>query len=67
MFDIARRFHIQLICLTHLGTAAVTSFFDMVYQLRFKNLPLSNVEILESEPKQHMEHAYYLSEQLSIF
>lgn len=67
MFGIARHFHIQLICLTHLGTAAVTSFFDMVYQLRFKNLPLSNVEILESEPKQHMEHAYYLSEQLSMF
>ncbi len=67
MFRIARHFHIQLICLTHLGTAAVTSFFDMVYQLRFKNIPLSNVEILESEAKQHMEHAYYLSEQLSLF
>lgn len=67
MFYISRLFHIQLICLTHLGTAAVTSFFDMVYQLRFKNLPLSNMEILESEAKQHMEHAYYLSEQLSLF
>lgn len=67
MFRIARHFHIQLICLTHLGTAAVTSFFNMVYQLRFKSLPLSNVEILESETKQHMEHAYYLSEQLSLF
>ncbi len=67
MFRIARHFHIQLICLTHLGTAAVTSFFDMVYQLRFKNLPLSNVEILEVEAKLHMEHAFYLSEQLSLF
>lgn len=67
MFRIARHFHIQLICLTHLGTAAVTSFFDMVYQLRFRSLPLSNVEILESEAKQHMEHAYYLSDQLSLF
>lgn len=67
MFRIARHFHIQLICLTHLGTAAVTSFFDMVYQLRFKSLPLSNVEIMKAEAKQHMEHAYYLSEQLSLF
>ena len=67
MFSIARHFNIQLICLTHLGTATVTRFFDMVYQLRFRNLPLSNVEILESEVKQHMEHAYYLSEQLSLF
>lgn len=67
MFRIAQHFHIQLICLTHLGTAAVTSFFNMVYQLRFKNLPLSNMEILEAEAKQHMEHAYYLSEQLSLF
>lgn len=67
MFRIARHFHIQLICLTHLGTAAVTSFFDMVYQLRFKGLPLSNVEVMEAEAKQHMEHAYYLSEQLSLF
>lgn len=67
MFRIAHQFHIQLICLTHLGTAAVTSCFDMVYQLRFKNLPLSNVEILESEAKQHMEYAYYLSEQLSLY
>ena len=66
MFRIARHFHIQLICLTHLGTATVTSLFDMVYQLRFRNLLLSNVEILESEEKQHMEHAYYLSEQLSL-
>lgn len=67
MFSIARHFHIQLICLTHLGTADVTSFFDMVYRLRFRYLPLSNVQILESEPKQHMEHAYYFSEQLSLF
>ena len=67
MFRMAHHFHIQLICLTHLGTAAVTSCFDMVYQLRFKNLPLSTVEILESEAKQHMEHTYYLSEQLSLF
>ena len=67
MFRIARHFHIQLICLTHLGTAAVTSFFDMVYQLRFKSLPLSNLEIMKAEAKQHMEHAYYLSEQLSLF
>ena len=67
MFRIARHFHIQLICLTHLGTAAVTSFFDMVYQLRFKSLPLSNMGILEAEAKQHMEHAYYLSEQRSLF
>lgn len=44
-----------------------SKLIPMVYQLRFKNLPLSNVEILESEAKQHMEHAYYLSEQLSIF
>ncbi len=67
MFGIARHFNIQLICLTHLGTATVTRFFDVVYQLRFRNLPLSNVEILESDVKQHMEHAYYLSEQLSLF
>lgn len=67
MFHIARHFHIQLICLTHLGTADVTSFFNMVYQLRSKSLPLSNMEILEAEAKQHMEHAYYLSEQLSLF
>ncbi len=66
MFRIARHFHIQLICLTHIGTAAVTSFFDMVYQLRFKNIPLSDVEVLESEAMQNMEHAYYLSEQLSL-
>ena len=67
MFSIARHFHIQLICLTHIGTAAVTGFFDMVYQLRFRSLPLSNKEILQSEAKQHIEHAYYLSEQLSLF
>ena len=42
-------------------------FFDMVYQLRFRSLPLSNTEILESDAKQHIEHAYYLSENLSLF
>ncbi|MCH5195633.1 MAG: hypothetical protein J1F28_02895 [Oscillospiraceae bacterium] len=66
MFRIAHHFNIQLICLTHLGTAAVTNCFDMVYQLRFRKLQLSNVEILESEAKQHIEHAFYLSEQLSL-
>ncbi|MBQ7004420.1 MAG: hypothetical protein IJN57_10745 [Oscillospiraceae bacterium] len=67
MFRIAHHFHIQLICLTHLGTAAVTNCFDMVYQLRFRTLPLSSIEVLESEVKQHMEHAFYLSEQLALF
>ena len=67
MFRIARHFHIQLICLTHLGTADVTSFFNMVYQLRFRTLPLSSFEVLEAEAKQHMEHAYYRTEQLSLF
>lgn len=66
VFRIARHFHIQLICLTHLGTATVTGSFAMVYQLRFRTLPLSNMQVLESEAKQSMEHAYYLSEQLSL-
>ncbi len=67
MFRIAHHFNIQLICLTHLGTAAVTGCFDMVYQLKFRTLALSNVQILEAEAKQHMEHAYFLSEQISMF
>lgn len=67
MFQIAHHFHIQLICLTHLGTAAVTNCFDMVYQLRFRTSPLSSIEVLEAEVKQHMEHAFYLSEQLALF
>lgn len=67
MFRIAHHFHIQLICFTHLDTAAIKNCFDMAYRLRFRNLPLSNVEILESEPEQQMEHAFYLSEQISLF
>ena len=67
MFRIAKHFHIQLICLTHIGTQAVKSSFEIVYQLRFKNLALSNIQILESELEQHMEHAFYRSEQLSLF
>jgi chromosome segregation ATPase len=67
MFRIARHFNIQLICLTHIGTSAIINCFDMVYQLSFRNLPLSNVEVLKSELQQHMEHAYYFSEQLSLF
>ncbi|MGN0614475.1 MAG: hypothetical protein ACI4JB_11325 [Porcipelethomonas sp.] len=66
MFDIAKKFHIQLICLTHLGNAEIVRCFTNVYQLKLKVLPLSKMEVLEAKPMQHLEYAFYRSEQLSL-
>ena len=66
MFEIARKFHIQLICLTHLGTQAIVRCFTNVYGMKLKRLPLSGAEVLEAEPKQQLEQANYQVEQLSL-
>ncbi len=69
MFEIARHFNIQLICFSHLDTAEITACFTNVCRLKTKQLPFSGMEILETqmEQKQEMEHAFFRSEQMSLF
>lgn len=66
MFEIARKFRIQLICFTHLDTAEIVKCFSNSYKLKLKARPLSNIETLEAEPLQELEHAFYRTEQLSF-
>lgn len=66
MFAIARKFRIQLICLTHLDTAEIVKCFRNSYKLKLKARPLSSIETLEAEPLQELEHAFYRAEQLSL-
>lgn len=67
MFDIAHHFRIQLICLSHLDTADILNCFRNVYQLRIKKLPLSSYEVIEAVQKEGIEHAFYRTEQISLF
>lgn len=66
MFEIARKFRIQLICFTHLDTAEIVKCFSNSYMLKLKARPLSSIETLEVEPLQELEHAFYRTEQLSF-
>lgn len=66
MFEIAGKFRIQLICFTHLDTAEIVKCFSNSYKLKLKKRPLSNIETLEAEPLQELEHAFYRTEQLSF-
>lgn len=66
MFEIARKFRIQLICFTHLDTAEIIKCFSNSYKLKLKARPLSSIETLEAEPLQEIEHAFYRTEQMSF-
>lgn len=65
MFEIAKKFRIQLICFTHLATADIVKCFSNSYNLKLKARPLSSIETLEAESQQ-LEHAFYRTEQLSL-
>ena len=65
MFEIARHFHVQLICLSHINKADVINCFDIVIQAVLKKRPLSSNELLTHEGDEQIEHGFYRSEQLS--
>jgi hypothetical protein len=72
MFDIAKHFNIQLICFSGLDTADITACFTNVCRLKIKQLPFGGKEILgieteQTEQNEELEHAFFRTEQLSLF
>ena len=69
MFDIARHFNVQLICLSDINKSDVISCFECVIKLVIKMQNLSNYEILTHEGNERIEHGYYkvINGQLRLF
>ena len=69
MFDIAKHFNVQLICLSDINKSDVVSCFDCIIKLAIKTQSLSNFEILTHEGNERIEHGYYkiMNRQLSFF
>ena len=69
MFDIAKHFNVQLICLSDINKSDVINCFDCVIKLVIKTQNLSNFEIMTHEGNEKIEHGYYkiMNGQLSLF
>ncbi len=69
MFDIAKHFNVQLICLSDINKSDVTSCFECVIKLVIKQQSLSNFEIMTHEGNERIEHGYYkiMNGQMSLF
>ncbi len=69
MFDIAKHFHVQLICLSDINKTEVTNCFECVIKLVIKQQSLSNFEIMTHEGNERIEHGYYkiMNGQMSLF
>ena len=69
MFDIAKHFNVQLICLSDINKSEVINCFDCVVKLMIKPQVLSNFEIVTHEGNEKIEHGYYkiMNGQLSLF
>lgn len=69
MFDIAKHFNVQLICLSDINKSDVINCFDCVIKLVIKTQNLSNFEIMTHEGNEKIEHGYYkiMNGQMSLF
>ena len=69
MFDIAKHFNVQLICLSDINKSDVISCFECAITLVIKIQNLSDHEILTHEGNERIEHGYYkvINGQLSLF
>ena len=69
MFGIARRFNVQLICLSDINKSDVINCFEHVIKLQIKPQALTNKEIMTHEGNENIEHGYYkiMNRQMSLF
>ncbi|MDO5558994.1 MAG: hypothetical protein Q4F95_05290 [Oscillospiraceae bacterium] len=70
MFQIARKFRVQLICLSDISKCNITKCFDTVIRITIRKLQFSNYEILTPERDDQLEqteHAFYKTQQISMF
>lgn len=66
MFEIAKHFRVQMICLSDINKSDVINCFDIVIKAIVKKLSMSNNELLTHEGNESIEHGFYRSEQLSL-
>jgi hypothetical protein len=66
MFEIARHFRVQLICLSDIDKVDIVSNFDIVIRAAVRPLRFSNQEILTHEGNEKIEHGFYRSQQISM-
>lgn len=67
VFDIARNYHTQLICLSDISKSEIVECFDIVIRIVSKRMMLSDNEMLTHEGNEAIEHGYYKSEQVELF
>jgi|GEM_PF-984387 len=69
MFDIAKHFNVQLICLSDINKSDVINCFECVVKLVIRQQNLSNYEIMTHEGNERIEHGYYkiMNGQMSLF
>lgn len=66
MFELARHFHVQMICLSAIDNSNVVKCFDQVIQVKVKRRIMSSLESLEHEGNEKIEHGYYRAEQMKL-
>ena len=66
MFDIARNYHVQMICLSDIGKSDILSCFDLVIRAVVRKFSLNSKEWLTHEGNETIEHGFYRSEQLKL-
>jgi len=67
MFEIAKHFGVQLICMTDITKTDLTKRFDVVTKIAVVPLSFSKKEILQIENTERIEHAWYNTTQMSLF
>lgn len=66
MFQIAKHFQVQMICLSDINKSDVVNCFDMVIKAIVKKRPMSNSELLTHEGNEQIEHGFYRAEQMTL-
>lgn len=69
MFDLAKYFNVQLICLSDINKSDVINCFENVIKLVIKEQNLSNYGIMTHEGNERIEHGYYkiMNGQMRLF
>ncbi len=67
MFEIAKHFRVQLICLSDLSKTDIFSCFDNTIQAAVRKIKYSSTEMLMHEGNEEIEHGFYRSEQMNFF
>lgn len=69
MFDIAKHFNVQLICLSDINKSDVIGCFECVIKMVIKKQSLSNFDIMTHEGNELIEHGYYkvMNGQIKLF